>query len=167
MFLSGLKILNPRSESRRSSWLASHGLEASPPTRKAIYTWIVRFAGPKETLNVRTEFMEIMSVKFSRIASTVDRMEGSKNPDTSCLCTNKDVRDDRRGEGQVDYPVSTNFPALIPYWGSLSLREPNLMYWVLLSSENTLFKPSSNLWAKAAMSSGVLNFDRCNFPGRR
>ena len=116
---------------------------------------------------LQTEFIERISVKFSRMASTVDLIEGSKNPDTSCLCMDRNVRGNKQGEGQVIYPVSANFPALIPYWGSLSLREPNLMYWVPLSPENTLFKPSSNFWAKAAMSSGVLNFDCSNFSGRR
>ena len=71
VFVSGLKNLNPRSESRRSSWLASHGLEANPPTRKANYAWIVRCT-EKETLNPRTGFMERISVKLSLIASTVD-----------------------------------------------------------------------------------------------
>ena len=71
VFVSGLKNLNPRPESRRFSWPVSHGLEANPPTRKAIYAWIVRCAG-RETLNVRTGFMETMSLKFSLIASTVD-----------------------------------------------------------------------------------------------
>ena len=90
VFVSGLKNLNPRSESRRSSWLASHGLEANPPTRKTSYTWIVRCAG-KETLNVRTGFKEIISVKFSLIASTVDWIDGSKNPATCSLHAGGDV----------------------------------------------------------------------------
>ena len=35
VLVSGLKNLNPRSESRPLSWPDSHGLEANPPTRKA------------------------------------------------------------------------------------------------------------------------------------
>ena len=65
----------------------------------------------------------------------------------------------------VDYPVNTNFPALIPCFGSLSLGEPNLTYCVPLSSENTLFVPSSNFWVKAAISSGVLKLDFFNLSG--
>ena len=63
------------------------------------------------------------------------------------------------------YPVSDTFPALIPCAGSLSLGEPNLTNRAPFSSENTLFKPSSNLWAKFAISSGVSNFECFNFSG--
>ena len=65
------------------------------------------------------------------------------------------------------YPVNVNFPALIPCLGSLSLGDPNLTNCAPLSSENTLFKPSSNFWAKAERSSGVLNFDFFSFSGCR
>ena len=71
VFVSGLKNLNPRSESRRLSWSASHGLEANPPTRKAICAWIVRCA-EKETPNLRTGFLERIPAKSSLIAFTVD-----------------------------------------------------------------------------------------------
>jgi len=63
----------------------------------------------------------------------------------------------------MDYPVSINFPNLIPCLGSLSLEEPNLTYCDPLSSENTFFKPSSNVWVKAKRSSEVLNFESFNF----
>ena len=71
VFVSGLKNFNPRSESRRLSWPASHGLEANPPTRKAIYAWIVEWKSQGIT-NIRTEFMERISVKLSLMESTVD-----------------------------------------------------------------------------------------------
>ena len=48
----------------------------------------------QEIPNLRTEFMERISVKFSLIESTVDRIEGSKNPATCflCVCTDEPSR---------------------------------------------------------------------------
>ena len=83
--VSGLKNLNPRSESRSPSCSDSHGLEANPPTRKANCMRSFRRAG-RGISNSRTEFMERISVKFSLTESTVDWIEGSKNPATCFLC---------------------------------------------------------------------------------
>ena len=79
--------------------------------------------------------------------------------------TGKDVSANKQEVELVDHPVSINFPALIPWLRSLSLIEPNLTYCDPVLSENTLFKPSSNFSAKAAISSGVLNFDCFNVSG--
>ena len=65
----------------------------------------------------------------------------------------------------MEYPVNDIFPALMPFAGSLSLGEPNLTNCAPLSSENIRFRPSSNFWAKAAISSGVLNLEFLNFSG--
>ena len=164
--MSGLIKVNPRSESRRSSWRVNQGLEANSPTRKTNYTRIFRPAN-QESPELRTVFLERIPAKFSSIKFTVDRMDGSKNSDTCLLYTGRDVNGDERGwRMTVDYPVNINFPAWIPCFGSLSLGEPNLTkYCGPLSSENTLFRPSSNFWAKAAISSGVLNIDPFNLSG--
>jgi len=69
--VSGLKNFRPRSESRSLSCLASHGLEANPPTKKENYAFIFSTGG-KKIADSRTEFMERISVKFSLIESTVD-----------------------------------------------------------------------------------------------
>ena len=82
--VSGLKTFSPRSESRRSSSSVSHELEENPPVRKAGYVRIVRLVG-KWIFTLPTEFTGRFPMKFSLMQSTVDRMEGSKNPDTSFL----------------------------------------------------------------------------------
>ena len=128
MLVSGLKNFNPRSESRRLSWSDNHGLEAKPPTRKAHYTQTFRCAG-QNILNQLTESKERISAKFSPIESTVDWMEGSKNPETWYLCVRGCKWKEYGLEGWLpDYPESINFPALTPFFGSLSLRDPNLTY---------------------------------------
>ena len=59
--------------------------------------------------------------------STVDWIEGSKNPEISVLCACRFVFQ-FVGRASAKYPVSVNLPALIPCLGSLSLGEPNLTY---------------------------------------
>ena len=96
MFVSGLKNVNPRSESRWLSWSANHGLEANPPTRKANYTRIFRPAG-QGISKLRTVSVERISVKCSLIKSTVDWMEGSKNSEACLLCRAGGVNEDAGG----------------------------------------------------------------------
>ena len=93
---------------------------------------------------IRTKSIESIPVKFSRMESTVDWIEGSKNSDTCFLrAQGYGMRFRRRG-WSMHYPSTISFPILIPHEVSLSLGEPNLMYWAFLSSEKVFFTPPSN-----------------------
>ena len=84
VIMSGLQNFNPRSKSRFSSCSDNHGLVANPPTRNANYPRTIR-NGAKEYQNIRTELIVRRCLKLSLIESTVDWIEGSKNPETCVL----------------------------------------------------------------------------------
>ena len=82
--ISGLQNFNPRSRSRFSSCWDNHGLVANPPTRNANYPQDIR-SDAQEYQSTRTELIVRRCLKLSLIESTVDWIEGSKNPETCVL----------------------------------------------------------------------------------
>jgi hypothetical protein len=75
-------------ESRFSSCSDNHGLVANPPTRNANCFRVIRTRVQGAT-SIRTELVARRPLKLSLMASTVDRIEGSKNPETWVLCARK------------------------------------------------------------------------------
>ena len=86
--VSGLLNRNPRSTRRFSSCSDNHGFVANPPTRNANCSSLA-MSGVQEYSRTRTEFVGSRSVKLSLMESTVDWIDGSKNSETSALCTRR------------------------------------------------------------------------------
>ena len=86
--VSGLLNRNPRSASRLSSCSDNHRFMANPPTRNADYSSSTT-SGVQQYSRTRTEFVGSRSVKLSLMESTVDWIDGSKNSETSALCTRR------------------------------------------------------------------------------
>ena len=101
--MSGLQNSNPRSTSRFSSCSETHGLVAKPPTRNANCSSLTR-SSIHEYQSVRTELMGRRRLKLSLIESTVDWIEGSKNPETCALCA-------RMSRRKFVQKVSANLPS--------------------------------------------------------
>ena len=84
MFVSGLQVFSPISKNCFSSCSDNHGLVAKPPTRNTSCPRTIRDR-IYEVPSVRTESGSRFCLRLSLTASTVDRIEGSKNPETCAL----------------------------------------------------------------------------------